>query len=131
MDWLDFDLEQDRPATPHAAWPMLASKFELRTQLRHHSVVMPVVGDRGSFTAFTDMSDQDDDREPESASDGDNSEEEDETLSDDGSIHSSELPCRCAWCGFPHASANSSIGRCNGGSTRGLPYAGDKSRYDV
>ena len=37
------------------------------------------------------MSDQDVDRGPESALDGDNSEEEDETLSDDGSIHSSDL----------------------------------------
>ena len=52
---------------------------------------MPVVGDRGSVTASTDVSDQDDDREPESALDGDNSEEEDEALSDDGSIHSSDL----------------------------------------
>ena len=91
MDWLDVDLEPDRPATSHTAWPVLASKFELRTQLRQHSVVMPGVGDRGSFTASTDVSDQDDDREPESASDGNNSEEEDEALSDDGSIHSSDL----------------------------------------
>ena len=51
---------------------------------------MPVVKDGVLPMVSTDMSDQDDDREPESASGGDSS-EEDETLSDDGSVHSSDL----------------------------------------